>query len=417
MLPTILQRQLPLASPADHGDDLHPSPRHGAVLVWHGPGPGRRWRKVAPTDPLAQILAGEAGQRDRFISVNEFMGWRLVRLLRSLRAVYADLDGPAAPRSVEAALLACADAGLPAPGLVVLSGRGCHLYWRLADTHPAALPVWQRVQRAVVEALAQWGADRAATDCTRVLRLAGTVNSRAGVEAVGWSVSPERWTLHELADAVLGPRPAAPVAAITRARTPRPAGQRGGVFQLWHSRYRDLTLVAEHHAFMRASGVPEGSRDRLLFLLANALSWFTRAHSLQAEIDQVARTFTPTLTLAEARTYTRPIVRRALATEEGGPDQRYRFRTETIRNWIGDLIEPVESQLRVLVPRHVLDERERERLRRRDGVQQDRASWLAQTTDRHKVAALRAQGWTQKAIADELGITQGRVSQILSGKY
>jgi hypothetical protein len=352
------------------------------VIYWHGPS-SRRWTKINPTDPLAVLLSGSQGAPDRFLTVNQFRGWRLVRLLASLRAVYADLDGPTAPRSVEAALLACDDAQLPRPGFVVLSGRGCHLYWPLEATPAQALPAWQAVERAVVIALAPWGADRSATDATRVLRLAGTVNSKSGTEVVGWQISPARWTLHELADHVLGPRPAAPVRSIERARASRPgAGTQGGIYALWHRRYLDLCTVAEHHAFMRASGVPEGSRDRLLFLLSNALSWFTRADSLPAEIERVARTFTPSLTLAEVRAYTRPIVRRALETDEGGGEHRYRFRTSTIRDWIGDLIEPVEHELRVLLPRHVLDERERERQANRNRVaegrwKQDRETWLA----------------------------------------
>lgn len=378
------QLQLPLASPDEHGAGLHPSPRHGTVLVWHGPGPGQRWIKIQPTDQMAQLLAGNAGHPDRFVSVNQFAGWRYVQLLRNLRTVYADLDGTSAPQSVEAALAACAEVGLPRPGYVVLSGRGCHLYWPLADTHPKALPVWQHVERAIVTALANYGADRTATDCTRVLRLVGSRNTKSGTEVIGWQISPQRWTLHELADYVLGPRPSGPpdrVRSIERARSKRP-GTQGGVFALWHSRYLDLVAIAEHHAFMRSHGVPEGHRDKLLFLMANALSWFTRTDSLSGEISRVARTFMPSLTMAEVQTYTRPIVRRALATEEGSDEHRYRFQTETIRDWIGDLIEPVQGQLRVLVPRSVLDERERDRQANRDRVaegrwQQDRASWLA----------------------------------------
>lgn len=374
-----MQLPLALATPVDHAEALHQAPRHGTVICMHAPGSGR-WIKIAPEAPLAKLLAGEAGGQDRFLTVNQFHGWRLVKLLKSLRTAFADLDGPSAPRTVQGAIEACADAGLPRPGFVVLSGRGCHLYWPLAPTPAKALPVWQAVERGIVEALAPWGSDRAATDCTRVLRLAGTVNSKSGTAAVGWQISPERWTLHELADYVLGPRPSKPAAVVSmaRARPKATAFVGGGTYRLWHSRYLDLCTIAERQSFMRASGVPEGCRDTLLFLLANALSWFTRSDSLEREIELVARTFLPSLTLAEVKEYTGPIVRRALATDQGGKEERYRFRTETLREWLGPLLEPVQDQLRVLLPRAVLAERERERLRRRDGVMQDRAEYLAQ---------------------------------------
>jgi hypothetical protein len=31
-----------------------------------------------------------------------------------------------------------------------------------------------------------------------------------------------------------------------------------GSYRLWHQRYQDLCLIAEHHAFMRSFGVAEG---------------------------------------------------------------------------------------------------------------------------------------------------------------
>jgi ElaB/YqjD/DUF883 family membrane-anchored ribosome-binding protein len=352
------------------------------VLVWQRQA-GRRWLKIEPTDPMAQLLAGQAGKSDRFISVNEFDHWRLVKLLRSLRAVYVDLDN--CP-GIDEALARCDDAVLPTPSYAVESGRGVHLYWLIDAAPPKALPVWQAIQTRLVQVLS---ADPACADCTRVLRLVGTRNSRNDAEAVGYIVTGQRWSLHDLADEVLGhrTRPAATVTGLGRARSKRAVRSATGTFQLWHGRYVDLCTIADHWAFMR--GVPEGHRDTVLFLLSVSLSWFTRSDSLASEISRVARTYVPSFTEAEAMTYTRPIIRRAvmaangLTVEYNGEqvDPRYRFKTETLRSWLGDLIEPVQDRLRVLVPRHVLDERERERLRQRDGVKQERSEYLAQFTD------------------------------------
>lgn len=382
------QLRLPLRTPDAHGEGLHPSPRHGTVLIWQRQ-TGRQWLKIEPTDPMAQLLAGQTGQRDRFISVNEFNSWRMVRLLRSLRAVYVDLDN--CP-TIEEALARCDDAVLPAPSYAVESGRGVHLYW-LIDAAPAqALPVWQAIQTRLITALA---ADRACADCTRVLRLVGTKNSRNDADVVGYIITGQRWTLHQLADEVLGFRPPKPakVTSLDRARSSRAVRAATGTFQLWHGRYADLCRVADHWAFMR--GIPEGHRDTLLFLLGVSLSWFTRSDSLGAEISRVARMYVPSLTEAEVLEYTRPIVRRAVMAANGVPveyrgdlvDPRYRFRSDTMRDWLGDLLTPeVETTLRVLVPRSVLREREIVRQTSRDRVkegryEQRRSEYLAQFED------------------------------------
>lgn len=413
------QFRLALASPDAHGEGIHPSPRHGTVLLWRQQASRNAWVKVEPADDLAKALSGHAGGRDRFISVNEFNGWRNVRLLRSLRACFVDLDNC---QSIEAALYAVDDAGLPRPSYAVHSGRGVHLYW-LLDALPAkALPVWQAIQERLVNTLASVGADPLAKDCTRVLRLAGTVNSKSDSEVLGYVIAPGRWTLHQLSNEVLGYRlrTTAPVTSIERARAVRRAVHAAtGPFQLWHSRYVDLCTIADHHSFMRG-GVAEGNRDKLLFLLGTALSWFTRSDSLQDEISRVARTYTPDLTPAETGAYTRPILRRAIQAAEGRTvtfngqerDARYAFKTDTLREWLGDLITPeVEPRLQVLLPREQLQEREEARQRARNRAQegrykQDRSTYLAQAQERRAEAVrLRELGLSPKVIAERLGVT------------
>jgi hypothetical protein len=154
-----------LASPVQHYDYLH-TPVHGTAVIWERAGDGRTWHKLAPGDAhIPALLAAQASQRDRYITVNQFWGWRLVRNIRSLRALYVDVDRS---EDLAGALDALREAKLPAPSIVVFSGRGMHLYW-LHDPVPGqALPVWQRCQDVIIKALAGVGADPAARDCARV---------------------------------------------------------------------------------------------------------------------------------------------------------------------------------------------------------------------------------------------------------
>lgn len=118
------QLALALSSPAEHGDFVHEVRQH-TVLIWEAQAASKKWIKVAPADDLAQMLAAHVGQPERYFTVNQFHGWRTVRLLRSLQACFVDIDGCTDWPGV---LDALSGLGLPSPSLLVESGRGLHLY-------------------------------------------------------------------------------------------------------------------------------------------------------------------------------------------------------------------------------------------------------------------------------------------------
>jgi hypothetical protein len=236
-----------LRDPYSHYEQVHRTP-HGAVIVWESLAPGKRWHKVEPYHPAAALLGPLQGKVDVYLTVNEFRNWRLIRNLKSLRACYVDLDGCTDWKMALDALL---EARMPSPTLMVMSGRGIHFYWILEPVPAQALPVWQRVQDALVHALAPLGADPRAKDCTRMLRLAGTINSKNGEEAIGRALTGDVWTLHELADEVLGPRPSRPEPArildfkvgAARRRKKHRAPAKGGIYQWWHPRTSSMSGV------------------------------------------------------------------------------------------------------------------------------------------------------------------------------
>ena len=57
--------------------------------------------------------------------------------------------------------------------------------------------------------------------------------------------------------------------------------------------------------------MPKDQRDRLLFHMANALSWFTVSDSLESEIIDVAHRLTPILIETEALSYCSSAISRA----------------------------------------------------------------------------------------------------------
>lgn len=394
-----------LVSPAQHYDYLH-TPVHGTAVLWERAGEGH-WHKLSPGDAhIPALLAAQAGQSDRYITVNQFWGWRLVRNIRSLRALYVDVDNS---EDLPAALEALRDAQLPTPSFVVFSGRGMHLYW-LHDPVPGqALPVWQRCQDAIIKALAGVGADSAARDCARVLRLVGSINSKNAREVRGLVLDPAPYGFRHLCDEVLGYREPRPAKVLDLSTAKAHRGQRtrtGSIYDRWHLVYQDLLKIAEWHFL---GGIPHGHRDNWLFLCATALSWFAHPHTLRDELERQAHAWTPGLTSQEVRAAIQsPLERAGLAAEgkmlewQGSEvDPRYRFRRETLWQRMRDII-PVElaPQLRAIVSAEVKAEHEKFREAKRDRVAEGRhkARKAGRPVDERSAAQVRP--W------EELGISR-----------
>jgi hypothetical protein len=416
-----------LVSPTDHYQQIHAVP-DGTVIVWDSRKKDGAWIKLETSDQASKLLPCYSDQRDVYITVNEFYGWRALRCLRSLRAVYSDIDGCC---DLQIVLETLQTGGVPEPSFVINSGRGLHLYWILESTHRKALPLWQRVQDRIHEVLKPVGADPAARDCSRVLRLVGTRNGKNGALVRGTVLTGTAWDLHTLADEVLGPRnkakpkrkaSVADFRAAAARKSKKVVTRKGSIYEWWHLVYQDLCVIFDHYWL---GGIPEGRRDIFLFLLANALSWFCHPDSLEDEIFKTAKTFTPSLRDTEVRTYIKPILKRAKDAYEGKKyeylgrewDPRYSFKAETLRTWLGDLIAPeLWPQLRALAPKEVIDERRRERekaRKARDRVtegryKQTRVDLARGAAERRaQVIDLRARGLSWKEIAQEMGISVG----------
>lgn len=421
------QLALDLSQPMGHFDALHTA-QHGTVLLWEKLAPAKRWYKLEPNDPLIPgLLAAQTGQIDRFLSVNEFHNWRFVKLLKSLRACYVDVDGC---RDLDLALDTLKGARLPAPSVAVFSGNGLHLYWLLEALPAQALPVWQIVEDTLFRALQPIGADASCKDCTRVLRLPGTINSRGDHEVRGLVLTGQRWTMHELANEVLGARPPKPqgraeVHDLGAAKARR--GERvrtGSIYDRWHLVYRDCCAINDWHVL---GGVPEGHRDKFLFIASVALSWFTAPAALEREILHTARQWTPGLALSEVLTTTvRPLLQRAQDAADGKTvewrgmkfDPRHRFRRQTIWDWLSPVVPPdLAPQLRAIVSDELATERKQERDSGRWRDHYTGKGFRAGNTENVVLArSMRSQGKSYRRIAAELGVSDTAVRKWLADR-
>jgi hypothetical protein len=254
-----------------------------------------------------------------------------------------------------------------------------------------------------------------------VLRLVGTRNKGEDVKAL--VLDGQRWSLRQIAFEILGTegRGKKPEVRDIRAKRTMPdKGIQGSIYARWHLVYQDLLRISGRHGHR----IPEGYRDKWLFLAGVALSWFAHPRGIEDEILSLGRDHTD-LDEPEMRQAFDPSLKRALQAAAGDKlswngqqvDPRYRFRRQSLYDWIGDLIPPdLLPAMRAIIP----DEEARRRKAERNAAQEktrDRAKEGRYATNYTKAGVracneqkratarlMRAQGMSYREIAAELGI-------------
>lgn len=421
----MLQNQVKtdICCPGSHFEYIHATAQ-GTVLIWE-PNSENQWHKLQPGDPQnSSRLAAQENQFDRYCTVNEFNGWRLVKLLKSLRACYVDLDGFT---DLETAQDVLTTSRMPAPSICIWSGRGLHLYWLLQPTPAKSLPVWQEIQNTLIQALLNCGADRSASDCTRLLRLAGSINSKNGKKVSGQVLTGARWSLHQLSDEVLGARPkrSAKVRELRAIKSNRPNQTKTGLSR-WHLVHGDLITIAKQHG-----RIPEGFRNKWLFLFAVSLSWITSPENLRRQIEHAAQAWAPNLPHREIDKIVQPAIERAVRAAAGctvkfrevDVDSRHRIKRKTLFEWMEPLIDK-DMHLRAIIPDEVKAARDIERQKRRDRAIEGRYKTkntgrgirVVNLEKRNNARCLKKEGMTMRAIAKRLDVSLGTVWRWLSSK-
>lgn len=215
--------------------------------------------------------------------------------LRWLTACFVDLDTAHSPHGLTdgqavGALIDAQDRGVVPPAtIIVRSGRGLWALWilRAADgcgpvrAWPEKIDAWQRAQRRIGQLFAALAADPAARDACRVMRVPGSLNTKARRRVAYWiqtdaAGQPFRYTLPELCGALGVPvRSLYAAARAVCSEAARERGRRGSAGR-WAKALRQFeTLRALRGGFRR------GMRARACFVLACILR---RLNVAEAEI-------------------------------------------------------------------------------------------------------------------------------------
>ena len=129
---------------------------------------------------VVEIVENEA---DVFVTPNTmYRKQRRVSNIRQFRALFQDLDihklGYNKEEVVWSIYIMAYENKIPMPTMIVDSGRGLHIYWKIKNAPYGAIQTWQELQDYLYYQLKPLEADRKALDGARVLRLPNTLNSK-----------------------------------------------------------------------------------------------------------------------------------------------------------------------------------------------------------------------------------------------
>lgn len=134
-----------------------------------------------PYKNVCKIAYKNKGQKDFYITPNTFYKpYRANENIRHFRSLYIDVDLNVYSKieAVYQVFLIAEKGEIPRPTMIVDSGQGIHLYWRIKDAPVGATYTWQELEDYLYSKLKYLGADIKATDAARFLRLPETINSR-----------------------------------------------------------------------------------------------------------------------------------------------------------------------------------------------------------------------------------------------
>ena len=137
-------------------------------------------------EQLAEHLSECMGEDIYYSQQTFYKPQRRIENIRQLRSLYVDVDCQNMgydPEWVVGKLeLEQFRQTIPEPNLIIYSGRGLVLIWLIEPVPYKALPLWNSIQRYLLDQLKDVGSDPKAADASRIFRIAGSVNSNNGAK-------------------------------------------------------------------------------------------------------------------------------------------------------------------------------------------------------------------------------------------
>lgn len=371
---------------------------------------------------------------DKYFSLNAFYcPSRKADDVRHIRALYADIDCynvGLKPHEVAKKLQdEYFGKKIPVPNVITFTGRGINCIWWIKHAPKGATNSWKRMNNYIYEQLKPLGADvSCATDVARVFRIPGSINSKTHEKVQAFIRKRDKYYLGELLEEW------APWNKEKReqqaVKKKRAVKSKFTLKTLAQARIRDLETL---QYLRNKDGIVEGYREHASFLyFYNKLCLTVNEETAFADVLMYNQGFIQPLNENELKSNRGYIESKAEEWKIAYNLKEFKARKAGELNQHGliftnkkilALLEITEEEQQYMTT--IIGEEEykrRERIRsannRRKNGQIERKEYLAQqknvTEDKlEQVTALLNKGYKQKQIAEELGLSKGRVSQLV----
>ncbi len=383
---------------------------------------------------IIDVVQEQEGEKDVYITPNSFyIPNRSNDNIRHFRALYIDLDlnnGHSKTEAFYEIYIKAAQGLIPKPSMIIDSGRGLHLYWRIEHAPKGAAYTWQELEDYLYKQLKPLGADLKATDSARVLRLPNTINSRNSAMCEVLELNDFKYSMYDLREKYLHyqkkDKPG------TNKKIKRDTSKVKNMFNsysLHQARAYDMETIAR----LRNYDI-KGYRNSIIHCYTYWKGIYIREQdSLFNIVDSFNSKLIEPLKDNEIKAIVRSTnkaIEKFIDYEQGirsGEDKRvskgmrdkggYWYSNDTLIDML-NITEQEQRHLKTIIGTQ--EKYRRNNIRRREERRNEEGltSREQQKINNIKqVKELAAQGLNQLEIAQEVGINQSNVSRILNNKY
>lgn len=328
-----------------------------------------------------------------FLSMNTFYKMkRATENISQLENLYIDLDYYKKNLRLESVLYFLEkdyfNSVIPEPNLIINSGQGLYLIWHIRPVPIRALPLWQSIQRYFLESLKEFGADAAAIDPVRFLRLPGTVNLKNNAAVSIIEKNETSYTINEIQEEYF---------KVTKKSSNKHKKTVGKVtklfntYSLYWARITDLIKLCELRQYDM-----EGHRELVLFLYRywSCLVLDDEERALEDTLELNSR-FTEKLKKRE-------VIKATESAERYFKDKKYNYSNKRLVELLAITGEE-QTQLKTIISK---SEKYTRKNKIRNEKRRDETGLTKKQKEiielQKKIKTLRQQGFTYVAIAKQL---------------
>lgn len=388
-----------------HLQNLHKNSKGYITVASKNPG-YKQWHYKS--EELIENAEEILNNINAYVSQNTFYKpQRRIENIKELRAIYIDIDCHNTKYTKEAVKYFLEKdlygSKIPRPNYLIDSGRGLYYIILIKPVPSMAMPLWYAIQRYLYNELKEFGADANALDPTRVLRVVGTINSKSNSCVEILDMDSYEYSLKEIQEEYL---PEISEKREKKKGRPKKVVSLFNEYSLYHARVIDIAKICE----LRDYDV-KGHRELILFLYRYFSCCFLNDPDEALEnVLELNAMFKEPLPEKEVITDTR-------SAERAYEERKYKYTNAKLIK-ILDITLDEQQYLKTIISgkekyrRSAEDQKAKKKAKRRNENGLTKREQEKQDNI-NAIKSLYEKGYKQVEIVNKLGLSKGRVSQII----